>query len=202
MSGSCNKTGVWVRLLLTHLSLSGLAVKEVERRGSLWQSSANTGGKGSLCCKPGKPVNYLRAHSHPSLPQCQLCFPEMTCSTPYRLNCLTSLLYWACTDLLASWPLCPPHPTLQTMHLLTWLRTSFFLGTASAHQGGILNKRKFLGTFFCILSRKSEIPQGDCQITSQHMTISLKSVVVVRDQPSTKFTTTVTVLHCSRMWLP
>lgn len=126
VSGSCNKTGVWVRLLLTHLSLSALVVKEVERRGSSWQSSANTGGKGSLCCKPGKPVNYPHAHSHPSLPHCQLCFPEMTCSTPYQCDCLTSLLHWACTDL----PVLPdPSVPLHTMHLraliqMTWRRTS------------------------------------------------------------------------------
>lgn len=178
MSGSCNKTGVWVRLLLTHLSLSALVVKEVERRGSSWQSNANTGGKGSLCCKPGKPVNYPHAHSHPSLPQCQLCFPEMTCSTPYQCDCLTSLLHWACTDLTGLPDPSAPPPYTHTLCISRlWFRWPdgelplFFLGTGS---GILLNQRKFLGTFFCILSRKSEIPPGDWQITSQHMTIGLK----------------------------
>lgn len=64
------------------ISGSALVVEEVERRGSSWQSPANIGGEG---LKPGKPVDYLWAHSHPSLLQCQLCFPEMTCSTPYQL---------------------------------------------------------------------------------------------------------------------
>lgn len=177
VSGSCNKTGVWVRLLLTHLSLSALVVKEVERRGSSWQSNANTGGKGSPCCKTGKAADYLGAHSHPSLPQCQLCFPEMTCSTSYQLNCLTSLLHWVCTDLPGlPDPSVPPRPRISGLWFRwpDWELPLFFLGTGPAHQGGMLNQRKFLGTFFCILSRKSEIPQGDWQITSQHMTISLK----------------------------
>lgn len=149
VSGSCNKTGVWVMLLLTHLSLSAVVVKEVECRGSLRQISANTGGKWPLRCKPGKPVDYLHAHSHPSLPQCLLCFPEMTCSTPYQLNCLTSPLRWACTDL----PVLPDpsDPPPHTMHLraviqMTWLGTSsVFSGNWLCPPGWDIKSKKVLG---------------------------------------------------------
>lgn len=76
VSGICSKTGVWVSLWLTHLSLSALVVKEVECKGSSWQSSAEHWRRGSVCCKPGKPAHYLCDHSHPSLPRCQTPLPR------------------------------------------------------------------------------------------------------------------------------
>lgn len=69
-----NETRGWAKSLLTHLSPSVTAVKEVECGGSLPQSRVNTGGQGSPCRKPGKPA--ITAPLPPILPQ--RAFPKMT----------------------------------------------------------------------------------------------------------------------------
>lgn len=112
VSGGCHKTGVWVRSLLTHLSLSALAAREVERWGSSWQSRTNTGGEGSLCCTPGKPVGGL---SFTPIRLCcglRLCFPEMTDENFWRTwLSIQPFLLGVDSFTLSSWRSASPHHT-------------------------------------------------------------------------------------------
>lgn len=92
-----------VRLLLSHLTLSDVAMKEVECRGSSWQSRANTPELRGLQENPS-----ITSVLTPILPSelVHPCFPEMT---PYQLL-LSKLLFAVGVYGLssASWPLCLP----------------------------------------------------------------------------------------------